>query len=134
MHTVTTLKEVKHRRALTDDGDAAGLGDLHHLVHHVLGAVGEAVPLEHTHGSVPHDLLGAAHSLREGLGTLWSAVQTLGLRLGQEGTAEYRVFMSLCHAVFKAGCKMSTGQTPSESSNVTSHLKGHYYNIRRECD
>ena len=62
----------------TDDGDAARLGDLHHLVHHVLGAVGEGVPLEHAHGAVPHDLLGAAHSLSEELGGLRPAVQTLG--------------------------------------------------------
>lgn len=63
--------------SLTDDSDAAGLGDLHHFVHHALGALGEVVKLKHADGAVPHDLLRPAHHLGVGLNALRSTVQTL---------------------------------------------------------
>lgn len=63
--------------SLTDDGDAARLGHLHHFVHQVLGSLCKVFPLKDTDRTVPHDLLGPAHRLGVGFGALRSTVQTL---------------------------------------------------------
>lgn len=67
--------------SLTDDCDAALLGDLDHFVHQVLCPFCKVVPLEHADWTVPHDLLGSVHCFAVGLRALRSTVQSLWRRL-----------------------------------------------------
>ena len=66
-----------HRVAAAHDGGSAFLSSLGHSLSHSQGALGESIKLEHAHGAVPDDSLGALQSLDILLGSLHAGVKSL---------------------------------------------------------
>lgn len=71
------LEKQERVQLLTNNGDAALASDFHHFVHQSFGSFGKLVPLEDTHGTVPHYLLGPSHNFNKLLHAFRATVQAL---------------------------------------------------------